>query len=796
MVDTPAMDAAADRERELIRQAREESWSLEDAWAYAPPSAVAIPGYEILGEIGRGGMGVVYRCVQKSTKRVVAVKVLLAGAFASRAAQHRFQREVELAARFRHPGIVHVLESGLTAGGQRYYAMDYVDGVELGHWRAEARPDRPALLHVFIKICRAVEHAHAHGVIHRDLKPGNILVDRAGEPYVLDFGLSKAPGGAPVDEDGATLVSIPGRVFGTLSYLSPEQAAGALDDIDQRTDVHALGVLLYELLTGANPFAAPADPAEGLRRIREDVPRRPSSVSPHVGRDLEAIILKALEKERAHRYGSVAELRADVERHLRGEPVAARPPSRLYRLHRRARRHRPAVAVAALAVLSGAVAGGWWLWREHCRVERGRHEALAIRCRLAGGDLEMSVAEARVATTVHPDVLECGLVWAQARFLSARRSKDERMSATALHTLEAMLLKGPTEWSARMLLAEMHTINGDANAEQVRVAAEREAPDTADGWYLRAFATLDRQRAIECAERSVARCPDHPLAGHLLAYLYLHGGQFEQAHRLVRDLSARGGNPHTWMRFEVHVLTLERRFDAALALCGQVVDRFGPDRAVCRQRGLVLLCLGRYEEAVEEYRRAAALQPSGPHRDYWELFACATPLWILGRHEEAAECYRHVHERRGQVTYADARRVLVLREAAAQAARNGRPAEAAAAEEAAGQALAAAQRGVVAGSWLATIIAAVAGELTPDELVAQVDTSNPEHVCEAYYYAGETCLQRGERDAARRWFQRCVDTDLMFDRQEFPPDPMNEYHLARWRCEQLAAPDAELPGLP
>lgn len=317
--------------------------------------------YEIRRLIASGGMGSVYEAVQEHPHRVVALKVMRQG-IASRSAMRRFEYEAQILARLRHPGICHIYEVGVhqetgsgssTAGaGLPYFAMEYIpNALPITEYVAQRKLPLRQRLELFLQVCDAAHHGHQKGIIHRDLKPGNILVDSAGQPKIIDFGVAKA-----TDSDLAvtTLQTHVGQLIGTLQYMSPEQCEADPHDLDIRSDVYALGVVLYELLCDQPPYSLSKVPIyEATRVIREQIPTRPSMVVRHLRGDLETITLKALQKERDGRYQSAHELARDIKRYLHDEPIDARPPSMLYQMRKFAYRNR--LALVAVAVVFSAL---------------------------------------------------------------------------------------------------------------------------------------------------------------------------------------------------------------------------------------------------------------------------------------------------------------------------------------------------------------------------------------------------------------------------------------------------------
>ncbi len=319
-----------------------------------PPLPARIGSYLIRRRLGEGGMGIVYEAEQQTPKRAVAIKIVRGGEFVDEYRVRLFQREAQTLARLKHPAIAAIYEAGRTEEGRHFFAMELVPGVPLTEFARDRGPPKRERLELFRKVCDAINYAHQRGVIHRDLKPTNILVDSEGNPKILDFGLAR------ISDPEVSLMSTlhdVGRLMGTLPYMSPEEARGDTDAIDVRSDVYALGVVLYELMTGQLPHAVRRKALpEAIHMISQEPPRRPGTIDRTLRGELETIILKALEKDPDRRYQTAALLSEDIGRYLTNQPILARRASGFYQLRKFVVRHRLAVgfAVASIIVVSAA----------------------------------------------------------------------------------------------------------------------------------------------------------------------------------------------------------------------------------------------------------------------------------------------------------------------------------------------------------------------------------------------------------------------------------------------------------
>ncbi|MFN0137791.1 MAG: protein kinase domain-containing protein [Phycisphaerae bacterium] len=495
------------------------------------PRPDAIPGYEILGEIHRGGQGVVYEARQTSTGRLVAVKLLHRGPLAGATDRARFQREVALLVRLRHPNIVAVHDSG-RVDQAHYIVMDRIHGVALDEYvkrnRGEQRWQRESLratLDLLAKICEALHAAHLRGIIHRDLKPSNILVDDAGQPHVLDFGLAKDIA------DGVSSVTSDGQFVGSAPWASPEQVTGSAD-VDVRTDVYSLGVLIFQMLTGTFPYKIVGSLSDVFNTIRTIEPARPGSVRRELDAEIDSIVLRSLAKEPNRRYASAGELARDIRHHLAGEPIEARRDSTLYVLSKHMRRYRR-VAVGAVAAVVALVA-----FAAYAGIQAETQRELARRAEV----LALRETQARVAA-------EDAGTRALAAQQDAARQRDEARQARDAEAVQRQSAERETERARGVTEFLVRTLGGAD-------------PDVAEAGGMTLHALLDRaevQVASSFADQPASEAAVRTVIGRAYAAQGdLEAGlvQLERAVEIhTRVLESRPADQYETLR--TYVMTLE-----------------------------------------------------------------------------------------------------------------------------------------------------------------------------------------------------------------------------------------------
>jgi serine/threonine protein kinase len=395
-----------------------------------------LDGYTIFDKLGEGAMGVVWRAIQLSTNREVALKLLPPASIGSEKAQLRFQREVESAASLEHPNIASIYESGLNKGIY-YYAMQSIDGVELNRYARSRKLNEKAILALIIRLSEAVCFAHLNGIVHRDLKPGNVLVTKAeGEPKILDFGLAKSFTGGNSQNN----VSIAGEVVGTPMYMSTEQAQGEVENIDGRTDIYALGIMLFELMTGGQfPYSSKGGPYDIIRRKLSKAPIRPRSIDPKINIDLEAIILKAIDVDANKRYASADLLAQDLAFYLKGRPVSARRHTAGYISQKWLHRNRLGISATLLLLIA---ATGFSFFKDW----EGDKQQVVLR-----KDNLRHQEEARKAEAARAKVVAAARTDFTNRISALNTSLDEGNLAAAITQIKAIDQQDETPVGAELL---------------------------------------------------------------------------------------------------------------------------------------------------------------------------------------------------------------------------------------------------------------------------------------------------------------------------------------------------------
>ena len=576
--------------------------------------------YDILGEIARGGMGIVYRARQRSLKRIVALKVLKEGENASERQVRRFRRETEAAAKLQHPNIVAVHEVGCHEGFH-YFTMDLIEGDPLDAIvkRKEKLPIE-RVLHMIEEVGRAIHYAHGKGIIHRDLKPANVLLDTDGHPKVTDFGLAK-------NLDHKSLLTRTGTVVGTPFYMPPEQARGDVT-IDQRADVYALGVILYELLTLKLPFHGETT-MEVYHKILEDEPLPPRKHDSRIDRDVNTIVLKAMEKEVQARYPSALELAEDIQRYLNGDPIKARPLGPVGRMVKKAKKNKPLVAVIAGTVLAciAILSVGVYIHKKH------QHEELVAHQHTETNDFKDAVrAELEAASSS----LDAGI-----NRLNDRDSTGAQVSlGEALASLDS--LEGLVEEYTRWNTLDMNL----ATLEEFKTEIESGYRSS----YLhqaRAYAEQDQfDEALASLSRGLERDPEASDLELERGRVFLAKGALDEAEAtFAKQLEA---NPNDIdARLELGVVQDRRgRSEEALKSFTSVVNFLEAPLERRQQvrahllRGQTLFGVERYEEALDDFHRVIELKEDSFLGYVWRGRA----EHMLGSYEEALTDLREAVE--------------------------------------------------------------------------------------------------------------------------------------------------------
>ena len=644
-------------------------------------TARRIGGFDLLERIGEGAMGEVWLAEQTApVRRRVAVKIVKAGT-GSREVIARFELERQALAMMSHPHIAHIVEAGTTHDGRPYFAMEYVPGIALTKYCDQHRLGIDERLALFVLVCEAVQHAHHKGVIHRDLKPGNLLVmeiDGRPVPKVIDFGIAKAV--ALDHHQPSRAHTMIGHLIGTPEYMSPEQAQLSPLDVDTRADVYSLGVVLHELLTGTLPFktsdpnATPAtlvqellthDPAAPSTRVRVAAPEPQQSatnrglttrqLAARLAGDLDWIVLKALEKDRNRRYGSPSELAADIRRHLADEPVVAGPPSTLYRMRKFAARHRLPLTLAAGVFIAAIVFGAIMAWQAH-QLALQRDEARFQAQRAEASSEFMSLMLEEVGPEGRP-LSPLELVDKGVQLLDRRYGADPQFAARMHMQMSRRYMDlGSTEKSSQVL------------TRALAIAREVDDPDLlADVECTTVRAALDANQHESAKEHlagaraALARLPDPPvvtevdclraeadMAENERDFATAEANLRKAQQLLEQSQNTRGLLYHAVLTDLGGVLFRTSRFREALALnyiTAEALDRNGRGGTLGRvtvatNRAQLLMRLGEVSAAeaaaAESIRRAQRLRGSQPATPQ-QAVSYGIVLNRLGRQDEASE---------------------------------------------------------------------------------------------------------------------------------------------------------------
>ena len=686
-------------ERSFLEQAASSLQLTLDAPGIVESPGTVIGRYKLLEKIGEGGMAVVYMAEQQHpVHRRVALKIIKLG-MDTKNVIARFEAERQALALMDHPSIAKVFDGGSTDTGRPYFVMELVRGVCLTDYCDNNRLSTRQRLELFVQVCNAVQHAHQKGVIHRDIKPTNVMVtlhDGKPVPKVIDFGIAKATNQRLTEQ---TLFTRYAQMIGTPEYMSPEQAEMSGLDIDTRTDIYSLGVLLYELLTGSTPFAGEtlrsAGYAEMQRIIRETDPLKPSTrirtlgatlvgvaqsrqcsveLLPKLVRgDLDCIVMKSIEKDRTQRYETAHALAGDIERHLRNEPILAGSPSTAYRIQKFVRRHRARLTAwsAAVVVIGGLLFAGVAYLRLNMQRTQSEHERILISVEdlLSRGEYAPALSEVK-------PMLSSRHLGPKARLLHARILLELQGPRAGVEQLLELLDELPEiAANAHFLLAWIYleaAPNDPAmrgKAEQHLQQGERLLPRTAEAYLLRAMTAQTVQETLGALDDALDLDPTHYGARRARALAHHALGDYRAMETEASILiGSQPANPAGFL-----LRAIARR---EIALAAQDVDLLNAavadhDRAaaltaprdprrveLCDQRRQTLMRMGRYAEALADVEVCRKMRPEDKLQRFHHFYL----LTALGRYEEAQAQYDALTDQSGElrhrITIAAARHVF------------------------------------------------------------------------------------------------------------------------------------------
>jgi serine/threonine protein kinase/Tol biopolymer transport system component len=648
-------------------------------------TGTVIGRYKLLEKIGEGGMAVVYMAEQQEPiRRKVALKIIKLG-MDTKSVIARFEAERQALAMMDHPNIAKVLDAGATETGRSYFVMELVTGVSITEYCDKNNLSTKERLALFIQVCNAIQHAHQKGIIHRDIKPSNVLVthhDGKPIPKVIDFGIAKAINQKLTEK---TLFTRYAHIIGTPAYMSPEQAELSDLDIDTRSDIYSLGVLLYELLTGTTPFSEEelrqAGYIEMQRVIREQEPVKPStklstlggtltdiakhrSATPDVltkaiRGDLDWIVMKALEKDRARRYETANGLAEDVRRHLEHEPVLARGPSTTYRLQKFLRRHRSqTIATLALLIIVGVGVVILSMWHRD-RLQLDEAEGFRHRGILSQTREQYAKADRDTALETIQPILNSKHVGPEAQLLYAGILVDNRHSDEAVSVLTDLLDKSPeVAGAAHSLLARILWESESPNAEKLkeieehRQKAEVLLPETAEAYFLRAMFAITVKDQLSALNKALQLDLQHYESRRLRAYTYYASRKYDKMRddALVMEVS----RPRDPLGYSLRAIALRElgkyaeaiaEYDNALALTFKTDPQYID---LSTQHCETLLRMGDYERVIADSQECLKLSPDKPVFQYHLLSA----LTALGNYDKATALFKQIispgHEARKQ----------------------------------------------------------------------------------------------------------------------------------------------------